>query len=118
MGITARELISDALGDIGVLDPMETMTAEQAQQGLRTLQRIIDSLNSQRLFVFAVRDVVSSFAGASASVGPGQTVNTAHPLRLENGCYFVRSGLSYPLPVWTREQYNAVILKGLSGEYP
>lgn len=115
---TARELIADALGDIGVLDPMEAMTAEQAQHGLRTLNRIIDSLNAQRLQVPAITEVVASFAGASASIGPGLTINTPHPLRLETGCYYVKSGISYPLPLWSREDYNARVLKGQSGDYP
>ena len=115
---TARELISDALGDIGVLDPVETMTAESAQHGLRTLNRILDRWRAQRLHVHTVSDVVATFAGASAAVGPGLTINTPHPLRLEPGCYYVRGGLSFRLPVWSREDYNAVILKGMAGEYP
>lgn len=115
---TARELISDALGDVGVLDATETMTAEQAQHGLRTLNRIIDSWNARRLQVYAVKEVITSFSGPSAQVGAGLTVDTPTPLRLLPGCYFVRSGLSYPLPLWDREEYNRIILKSTSGEYP
>jgi hypothetical protein len=66
----------------------------------------------------AVSDVVATFAGASASIGPGLTIDTAHPLRLEPGCYYVRSTISYPLPVLDRETYNATTLKGLPGEFP
>lgn len=115
---TARELISDALGDIGVLDPIETMTAEQAAHGLRTLNRIIDSWSAQRLMLHAVSDVVATFAGASASIGPGLTIDVPHPLRLEPGCYYVRSGISYPLALWDRETYNATVMKGMAGEFP
>ena len=115
---TARELINDALGDIGVLDPIETMTAESAQHGLRTLNRILDRWRAQRLHVHAVSDIVATFSGGSATIGPGATIDTPHPLRLEPGCYYVRSGLSFQLPVWSRGAYNAVILKAMSGEYP
>ncbi len=115
---TARELIDDALGDIGVLDPMETMTAEQAQHGMRTLNRIIDRWNAQRLHVYSVRDVVATFSGASASVGPGLTVDTSHPLRFEPGSYYVKSGMSFPLPIWSREDHAAVVLKAQAGEFP
>lgn len=115
---TARELIEDALGDIGVLDPVETMTAEQAQHGIRTLNRIVDRMNAQRLHVYAVRDVSATFSGATATVGPGLTVDTSHPLRFETGNYYVRSGMSFPLPLWSREDYNAVVLKTQAGEYP
>lgn len=115
---TARELITDALGDIGVLDPNETLSGEQANHGLRTLNRIIDRWNAQSLHVWTVVDVVGNFAGASATIGPGLTFNTPHPLRLEPGCYYVKSGMSYPLPIWSREDYNAVILKSTAGDYP
>lgn len=116
--ITARTLINDALGNIGVLDATETASAEQAQHGLRTLNRIIDSYNAKRLAIYAVKEVVTSFAGASAAIGTGLTIDTDTPLRLMNGNYYVRSGISYPLPLWSREAYNAVILKATPGEYP
>lgn len=115
---TARELVSDALNDIGVLDVNETMTAEQAQHGLRTINRIVDRWNARRLQIFAISQVVATFSGATASIGPGLTIDTPSPLRLLPGGYYVKSGLSYQLPVWDRESYNAVILKSLSGEYP
>lgn len=115
---TARSLIEDALQEVGVLDSAETMTAEQAEHGLSTINRIVDGWNARRLMVYAVQDVVATFSGALASVGPSLTVNTPHPLRLEQGCYYVKSGLSYPIKVWDREAYNAVVLKATSGEYP
>jgi len=115
---TARTLIADALGDIGVLDPNETMTAEMAQHGLRTLNRIIDRWQAQRLYVWAVTEVVATVSGASATIGPGQQFDVTHPQELQPGCYYVRSGMSYPLPIWEREDYNAKILKAQAGEYP
>lgn len=114
----ARTLISDALGDIGVLDATETMTAEMATHGLRTLNRIVDRWNAQRLSVFAVREVAGSFSGASATIGPALTINTPHPLRIEEGAYYVKSGISYPLRIWSREDYASVILKSTAGDYP
>lgn len=115
---TARELIEDALGDIGVLDPQEPMTGDQAAQGLRTLNRVVDDWNARQLSVYAVKEVQASFAGATATIGTGLTINTDKPLRLEPGCYYVKSGLSYPLTVWTQQDYNSIILKSNAGDYP
>ncbi len=115
---TARTLIEDALGDIGVLDPNETMTAESAEHGLRTLNRIIDRWQAQRLYVWTTTEVVASVSGASATIGPGLQFDCVQPQELQPGCYYVRSGMSYPLPVWQREDYNAKILKAQAGEYP
>jgi hypothetical protein len=116
MTITARVLVEDALQDCGVLDPVETMTAEQADHGLRTLNRIIDSWRANRLFVFAVTDVSATFSGATATVGASLTVNTDAPIRFLPGCYYVRDGESFPLVEWTAEQYSAVLTKAASGD--
>ena len=115
---TARTLIGDALQDIGVVDPNETMSAEQADHGLRTLNRIVDAWRAARLYVYTITDVSASFSGASATVGSGLTVNTAAPVRFEPGCYYVKSGDSYPLPEMTYAQYAAVQNKSESGDYP
>jgi len=116
--LTARTLIADALSDIGVLDPNETMTDEMAQNGLRTLNRLLDRWTAEKLFVWAVTEVTATTSGASMTIGPGLTFDCLHPQALQPGCYYVKSGMSYPLPIWSREDYNAVILKAQSGEYP
>lgn len=118
MTITAREIIGDALNDTGVLDVQETMKAEQAEQGLKTLNRIIDRWRGQRLYVYAIKDVQASFSGASATVGDGLTVNTEHPVRFEPGCYYVVNGIAFQLPSWELTQYNSIILKATPGDYP
>jgi hypothetical protein len=94
------------------------MTAEQAAHGLRTLNRIIDRWQASRLYVWAITEVVATVSGASATIGAGLQFDVAHPQKLNPGCFYVRSGMSFPLPVWQREDYNAVILKAQAGEYP
>lgn len=119
MTITARTLVTDALNDIGVLDPTETATAEQSSHGLRVLNRIIDRWRGQRLYVYAIDDVVATFSGASATVGTGQTVNTEAPIRFEDGCFYRIANIDYPLPQWELTQYNQIALKTTSvSSYP
>lgn len=114
----ARQLIQDVLIEIGALDATETMKAPAAQLALRTLNRIMDRWQASRLYVYCVSEVVATVGGQSATIGPGLQFNCATPQALHAGCYMVRSGMSYPLDVWTREAYNAITLKSQANDYP
>lgn len=115
---TARVLVQDALADVGAIDATETMSADQAAHGLRTLNRIIDGWRSQRLYVYALTNVQASFSGATATVGTSLTINTEAPVRFESGCYYVVDDESYPLEQWTAEQYNAIGSKSDGSTHP
>lgn len=115
---TARELVGDALQEIGVLEMGGTMSGDQAAHGIRVLNRIIDAWRAKSLYVHALTNVTANFAGTGATVGAGLTVNTAAPLRFVDTCYYVKSGTSYPLRQWTSEQYFGISSKTEAGEYP
>lgn len=49
--------INDALIEIGVLNPIEEATPQDHSYGLRTLNRIIDSYNTQNLTITYLKDI-------------------------------------------------------------
>jgi hypothetical protein len=95
-----------------------TMTANMLASGLRTLNRTIDAWRAKSLYVHALTNVTANFSGSGATVGSGQTINTDAPLRFVDSCYYVKSGTSYPLPLWTQKQYFAITSKTEVGEHP
>lgn len=115
---TARNLLSDALADIGVIGASETAGGDMLAHGLRALNRIIDRWRARSLYVHALTNVTANFAGTGATVGASLTINTDAPLRFVDSCYYVKSGTSYPLPMWTHDQYFAITSKTEVGEYP
>lgn len=112
---TARQLIQGSMIDIGALDANETMDADQANQGLRVLNRIIDQWRASRLYVWAIKEVVANVTGQSATIGPTGTFVTPHPQKLWGGCYYVRNGQSWPLEVLERESWDLILTKAQSG---
>jgi hypothetical protein len=114
----ARQLIQDVMVKIGAVGALETMGAPQAQIGLRDLNRVMDRWQASRLYVFCVGEVVATVGGQSATLGPGLQFDCPAPQALHAGCYYVRSGMSYPLDVWDREGYNAITLKSQANDYP
>lgn len=117
MSVTARATIQGALKLIGVLDPAETMSPEDSDDGLIMLNNIVDAWNLERLNIYTITEVVATFAGASATIGPGQQINTPRPMRIESA-FYRRSGIDYQLRIVDVDEYNAITLKTVSGDYP
>lgn len=111
----ARDLLQDVLIDTGAIGARETMSAAQAQVGLRSLNRMMDGWQAKRLMVYAVTEVVATISTASATIGPGMQFNCPTPSAIERGSYFLQGSLTTPLDVWTLEAYNNLTLKGMSG---
>lgn len=113
---TAQEIISDALADIGAVDPLEALTAAEASHGLRKLNELLESWSNESLAVYQIlQENFATVAGtASYTIGSGATWNTTRPLRIESA--FIRdSGNDYPLDVVVREVYDAISAKTTQG---
>jgi hypothetical protein len=117
MGVTARATIQGALKLIGVLDPAETMEAIEADDGLLWLNNIVDALNIETLNLYTITEVVASFSGATATIGPAMTIATARPIRLETASYRIGS-IDYPLQLINSAEYDSISMKALASAYP
>lgn len=112
MTTSALDLITDSLTDIGAIDPLETITADEASHGLRKLNELMESLSNEGLAVYQMlQENFSTVAGtASYTIGSGATWNTTRPLRIESA-YIRESGSDYPLTVLSREEYDTIGIK-------
>ena len=117
MSVTARATIQGALKLIGVLDPAETMSAEDAADGLTMLNNLVDIWNVERLNIYTITEVIATFAGASATIGPGMQINTPRPMQIDSA-FYRRSNIDYPLRIIDVTEYNGIGLKTVSGDYP
>lgn len=117
MATTARQVINGALKLIGVLDPVETASAEDAQDGLDKLNDILDEWNGTRNMLFTQVEVVASWSGISANIGTGQTINVARPQLIENAFFRIGS-IDYDLKIWNKTQYDDIQIKTTATTYP
>jgi len=121
---TMRAIITDALVDIGVLQPGETADAPQAQQGLRVAQRMIDAWGADRLtFAAQLRTTFTLTSGTSTVTlgASGADVTLARPLSINRLSYVVpRSSPSVEVPIGQLDQdsYAVLSIKGLTSGYP
>ena len=81
-GTLVRDLIRDALLEIGVLYPEQTLSAAQGALGLLRLQSMIDAWGADQLTLSKQLQTPFTLPGGTSSVtvGPGGTVNITRPV--------------------------------------
>jgi hypothetical protein len=116
---TALDLINKALHLCGAKDPLEDATAKEASDGLASLNNMLDSWSTDRLFVYQVAKYNYAWpAGASSrTVGVGGDIPISRPLKVEGG-YIVDNSITYPLQMINREGYDSIPQKTLQVNYP
>lgn len=117
---TAIDLITLALKDIGALGVGQTISPEDTEDALATLNMMLGQWQGERLSVYHLVDTAIQSTGAQAyTVGPGgdfnipwaYTINAAYA-RLTNGS---PSAIDYPVTIIkAREEYSRIALKQLA----
>jgi hypothetical protein len=106
---TALDIITDSLIDLGAIDPIEALTADEASHGLRRLNEMLESWSNERLAVYQIlQENFALVAGtASYTIGSGASFNTTRPLNVLSA--FIRdSGQDHPLRILNREEYDRI----------
>lgn len=116
---TALELITDALGEIGVAEVGQTLSAEDGALGLRALNRLFGLWSNKRLLQPVLAEVsVTQTGAASYTLGPGGSPAVARPIRVLHATYVDAGGLEHPVKVLTQAQWDAIPNKSDTGSYP
>lgn len=110
--IAAIDLIKTAMRLIGVIAAGETPSAEEATDGLRALNDVLERWSIESLAVYgSLPKVFATVAGQSTyTVGTGGNWNTDRPVSIDN-MYTTINGFDYVATEWSLEQYNSVGLK-------
>lgn len=116
---TVIEIITDALQDLSIYGPGETVSADDAQKCLRTLNKMLSQWQAQKLYVPGLQDVSFSPTGAvSYAIGPSATINVTLPVQIDSAFYRLNN-IDYPVTVITSfEDYSNITLKTIAGTIP
>jgi hypothetical protein len=115
---TALTIIDRAYTIFGYKDAGEPLSADDANQGLNALNSMVDSWNTQRLFIVSTVEIVGTVSGAPAGVGPALTFNTINPVTVENGAFTRVGGVDYPIEMIDRQTYAGLTLKTVTSTFP
>ena len=119
---TARDLITLALKDAGIVGVGQTANAEDANDSLTRLNAMIAQWSQRRWLVYHLVDVSFQATGAlSYSLGIGGDIPTTRAAQIESAFFRQTAGVpgdlvDYPLDVlYAREEYNRIALKAMAG---
>lgn len=117
---TAGDIITRALRSLSVIAQGESADSDQLADGLVSLNDLLSAWSNERLTVYqTVQESIPLVDGQTAyDIGVGAaSKDTARPIRIESA--FIRyNGLDYPVQILTRAQYNGILNKSLSSEFP
>lgn len=115
---TASDIINRAYAMLGFKDASEPVSGNDADYALGVLNSLIDSWNTQSLFIVSVNEVIATVGAISATVGPGLTFDTVRPPCVEAGAFSRLNGVDYPIEWIDRQTYESITLKTVSSSFP
>lgn len=118
---TARDIITLALKEAGVLGVGQTALAEDMNDSFTLLTRMINQWQRRRWLIPSLTKVSAIGNNEKSNpIGPGQYYNAIRPDKVQSA-YFVQlntgsqNPVSFPLiPLWSYEDYARVALKSLN----
>lgn len=115
-----REILEDALIEIGVLSVGDSLKADDAKFGLRALNRLLQKWNIDELMVFTVnRTEWPLQAGKQAyTIGVGGDFNTPRPTRIQMVSVLLPAGQEIPVDILNDQEWRDLVLKTTTSTFP
>lgn len=111
--ITAGILVRRAMRLLGVIATGETPTADEMNDGLGSINDLLQNLSLQNLAVFGSSvETFATIAGqAIYTIGPGGVWNTNRPVRIAGDGICTFNGVDFPVSPMGQGEYDAIGLK-------
>lgn len=121
--MTGRELISASLRLIGAIAPGESVAAQEANDGLSSLNRMLGAWSNDNLLIHTkVREEFTlTPSTASYTMGSGATFDTTRPIEIEEAAIednTASPAIEYPVNILTPEEWAAIVQKDLTSTLP
>lgn len=117
---TVLETITDAMRDIGAVALEETPTAAEIQFGLRKLNKLTSTWNTENLMVYAVKQETFPIVGTQPSytMGLGGDFDTARPDRIVYINVVDVSGNEYGVRLVKWDEFETIRAKYVTSPIP
>lgn len=115
-----REIIQDAMLEIGALAVGDAMPADGALHALRVLNRMVQKWNTEELMVYTInRNLFSLVAGQqSYTLGTGGNFNIARPVQIQMASVWLNTGVEVPIKIVTDEEWRRISVKATPSTFP
>ena len=116
---SAYDLIEGSMRLLGAIATGETMTADEANDGLNSLNDVLETWSLENLTVWGVdNQTFVSVAGQSLyTIGPTGDFVTTRPVRISR-MFCTLNGVDFPVELIGEDEYDAISLKTQGQDYP
>jgi len=122
MTMTAREMISSAHRLLNLVNAGNALPEAVYQENLQSLDRMIDSWNTERLSVYNTQDQVFDWPTnvITRSLGPSGDFVGNRPVLLDDATYFrdPQTNVSFGIKFINQQQYDGIAVKTVTSTYP
>ena len=119
---TAQQLIKTSAVKLGAIESGESLTAQEANDGLEVMNSMLDSLSIDRKYVYHIVQNSHTWPSSTTSrtIGSSGDFNTTRPERIEDGTFFRDSSNNDYQVIVTddRKVYDQITVKGSTSTYP
>lgn len=117
--MTFRDLLTDALIEIGVLAVGETPTADDLSSGLRRFNRMIGNWSTQNLLIYAQTEETFPLVANQATylMGPAGDFVTTRPKQID-GVSIIVNGIEQACATLTEDEWQRIPLKSQTSQIP
>ena len=119
MAVTALEIIKRARRLIGAMAVGETLESDLANDGLMSLNSLMDSWSIDNLTAYGTDNKTYNLSSnvQDYTIGTGGAFNGVRPERIESAIVSV-AGSDYALTILNDEDWNSIIYKNVGGTFP
>jgi hypothetical protein len=122
MTMTAREMISSAHRLLNLVNAGNALPEAVYQENLQSLNRMIDSWNTERLSVYNTQDQMFEWPTnvITRSLGPSGDFVGNRPVLLDDATYFrdPQTNVSFGIKFINQQQYDGIAVKTVTSTYP
>ena len=118
-----RDLINDALSEIGVLDPTMAADANMANHALRILNRMLESWSNEDFYVYTEnrQELPLTTGLQNYTLGDGADFNFPRPVVVTRASILMTGTTpapEIPIPILTTQEWQDVCVKVVQGGMP
>lgn len=117
---TALDMITRAMRLAGVIGKGESPSDDEAADGLEALNSMLDSWQTERLFVYQISENSFTWGSGNQSrtVGAAGNFVMARPAQVDDSTYFVQNNISYPVRLIDSDAWAAIPDKTTTSTLP
>lgn len=114
---TVNSIIKKALTLLNVKESGEALTADEAADGLESLNDLIEEMNLQPLFQVSKAQITQAITSndGTYTFGTGGD-NSLRPLEITSA-YVIKSNITYPVNIISNQEYSYIPFKTTTGGY-